>query len=340
MADEDIIWQIVRGPNPWDTFFRVMLRTEGVCASLIEERLPEGDLVNLLPETCRLTSEFITDPTLRQLFADILIEVETVSGENGLAIIIGEHKSYYDKFVALQLAGYMVRFHEWFRSQECNAGKLLPRIFPVVVYHGKKKWLGSRRFSEIVDPLGPKDGCKPRLRPLDFEFLLVDVEIIPDDLLSKNPDLAAGLMTLKYGLRPELQAAALPAIARAIAKAPSLAKYIYALLLTYEGCPRELIYEELGKVQPKQRSGIMSIADQLWAEGETKGRKLGRTEGEKKGIAKGKADLLTDLLRHRFGSVPPSVSRRIRGADEPQIKAWGTRMLEAKTIDDVFTKNR
>jgi predicted transposase YdaD len=331
---------IVLGPTPWDSFHRVTMRTEGVPCSLILEKLPAGNLANLLPETARLVTEFITDPGLRQKFMDILIEVQTKSGETRLALVIGEHKSYPDKWVALQLAGYMQRLNEWWHSQECNRGKLLPNVYLIVVYSGKEKWQGNRSFAELWTPLTEAESLLPIQRRMDFEYTLIDLGATSDDELSSNKDLRAGWLALKYALRPEEQAAAMPRIAKAIAESPSLAAYIHALLLRYEGCSRELIYEELAKVASKQRRGIMSIADELLAEGRSLGRTEGWTEGRTDGLSEGRAGILTHMLRHRFGDIPPSIHRRIERATEPRIKEWSIRVLEAQTIEDVFASTR
>jgi hypothetical protein len=100
----------------------------------------------------------------------------------------------------------------------------------------------------------------------------------------------------------------------------------------------------------------MSIIDQLFAEREAKvrmeaqmeGRREGRMEGlmdgEKIGAAQGRkqgrANQFEDQLRYRFGDVPPSISQRIRGAEEAHLKVWGTRIFNAKSIEEVFATTR
>jgi hypothetical protein len=41
-------------------------------------------------------------------------------------------------------------------------------------------------------------------------------------------------------------------------------------------------------------------------------------------------------LRRRFRDLSPTVTARIEHASEAQLLEWGLRVLEAKSLDDVF----
>jgi hypothetical protein len=59
-------------------------------------------------------------------------------------------------------------------------------------------------------------------------------------------------------------------------------------------------------------------------------------EGMEKGLAKGKADTLLELLEKRFGSLPADVVARIHSADVRQLDDWLLRILDARSLDEVF----
>lgn len=103
-----------------------------------------------------------------------------------------------DGRVALQLLCNLTRI--WERLERDNHGRgLLPPVLPLVVYHGKPKWVVTRRFSGLLDA---SEEMKREL--LGFAFGLVDLGEIPGGQLSSEPALMAGLLVLKYcGVEPE-----------------------------------------------------------------------------------------------------------------------------------------
>jgi hypothetical protein len=61
-----------------------------------------------------------------------------------------------------------------------------------------------------------------------------------------------------------------------------------------------------------------------------------RAQGMTKGMTKGKAEALVCLLVSRFGALPPSVRKRIRGAKLASIERWFNRALDAHDLPSVF----
>ncbi|MFT3660238.1 MAG: hypothetical protein QM809_02230 [Gordonia sp. (in: high G+C Gram-positive bacteria)] len=65
----------------------------------------------------------------------------------------------------------------------------------------------------------------------------------------------------------------------------------------------------------------MTTAEQLLAEGETKGR----------------AAALIEILTHRFGELDPEARTRIESADLDRLHTWTRRQWDATRLEDVFT---
>ena len=57
---------------------------------------------------------------------------------------------------------------------------------------------------------------------------------------------------------------------------------------------------------------------------------------EQKGIEKGEALLLQRQLVRRFGELPGDILARIAAASAEQLELWGDRVLDAKTLAEVF----
>jgi hypothetical protein len=58
--------------------------------------------------------------------------------------------------------------------------------------------------------------------------------------------------------------------------------------------------------------------------------------GYRKGQQKGQRTLLLSLLQHRFGPLPAHYQERIDKAEGYQLLLWGERLLDAKTLEDIF----
>jgi hypothetical protein len=76
-----------------------------------------------------------------------------------------------------------------------------------------------------------------------------------------------------------------------------------------------------------------STADRLRQEGQAKGEALGEARGE----ARGRIKTVLRLLDRRFGTLPDEVVQRVEAATLVDLDVWTDRILDAKTLDEVFT---
>ena len=71
-------------------------------------------------------------------------------------------------------------------------------------------------------------------------------------------------------------------------------------------------------------------------EGVQQGMQLGMQRGMQRGIHQGEFSLLNRQLSRRFGQLPGWALERLEQAECEQLEAWGERLLEAKTLEEVF----
>ena len=60
------------------------------------------------------------------------------------------------------------------------------------------------------------------------------------------------------------------------------------------------------------------------------------TQIRNEGRAEGRAETLLRQIARRFGAPPDTVAARIRSAHMDDLDRWTDRILDAKTLDDVF----
>ena len=68
------------------------------------------------------------------------------------------------------------------------------------------------------------------------------------------------------------------------------------------------------------------------------GLQQGLLQGIEKGQQQGEVALLQRLLVRRFGPLPDAVRVRLSSASLDQLETWAIKVLDAESLDDVFTE--
>ena len=66
------------------------------------------------------------------------------------------------------------------------------------------------------------------------------------------------------------------------------------------------------------------------------GMRAGFDQGLKEGLKEGESVLLLRLLERKLGPLPEGVRQSIASADAETLLAWGDRVLDARSIEDVI----
>lgn len=322
-----------------DQFFKRLLDQPGAAGALLRERLPSEVAAMLDDRPPEHIPGSFVPAELREYRTDRLYRTRTTTGRPLLIHTVVEHKSAPDPRIGLQLLGYKTRVLEyWERTEGQAPATSLPAVMSIVVYHGKTEWRVPLTLAGAVD-------ADPVLHPwlTDFRYTLVDLGHIEDAQLSQSEVLRVGFLILKYGsregdLRETLLALGQAALALGFDDLVALVRYI---LFEPNEVEAGILREVLREIMPGQEERIMSIAaEQLKAEafslGMAQGVAQGVAQGEARGEAKGKADILLRLLRRRFPEVPPDIEDRVRAAGSDLLDEWSERILDARTLADVF----
>lgn len=71
--------------------------------------------------------------------------------------------------------------------------------------------------------------------------------------------------------------------------------------------------------------------------GEKRGLEKGMRVGKIEGRLEGEATLLQRQLIRKFGPLPETLQQRIQTATPVQLETWSLNILDAQTLDAVFT---
>jgi predicted transposase/invertase (TIGR01784 family) len=161
-------------PNPHDKLFREIWSKKENAIDFLKNYLPANLLDKINLQTLAIEKDSFVDKHLKESYSDLLYNVQFEKSK-GFIYILFEHKSYPEKYTALQLLKYMVSIWELFLKQ--NKGQKLPLILPLIIYHGTPQWKFGSRFLELLNITD--DDFKIYIP--DFEFLLYDISHKTDD---------------------------------------------------------------------------------------------------------------------------------------------------------------
>ena len=85
--------------------------------------------------------------------------------------------------------------------------------------------------------------------------------------------------------------------------------------------------------------GLQKGMEEGLEKGMEKGLEKGLEKGREEGRTQGTASVLLRLLNRRFGPLSADVTRRLAQSTPEQLEIWAERVLDARTIDEVFAEN-
>ena len=331
--------------HPHDRFMKDMLSLPERADLLLRERLPEAVTKCLSDDPPEPMQDSFVDERLREYFSDRLFRVTTVNGRSAFLYVLIEHKSSPDTKVGWQLLKYMVEIlKQW--EKENQDWDRLPAIVPLVFYHGAEEWKIPDEFLHLVDA---EEGWEPYL--LNFRYPVLDLGTVPDTKLSEYPRLRPWLVAMKYATRKDRQAAVVELLIALLKDAPEdLDPIVYYLVLTYR-YDEQTLEKIIRAVHPGEEGKMMSqfaqdierrVKSQFAQDIEKRVRasvlQEGMQQGMQQGRLEGEAKLLLRILPRRFGPLPSEITKRVHGADPNTIEIWADRVLDAKSLDDVFSE--
>ncbi|MBD3317096.1 MAG: hypothetical protein GF344_15015, partial [Chitinivibrionales bacterium] len=102
----------------------------------------------------RLDKSFVNDE-YRERESDILYEVR-YRGKRAYIYLLIEFQSRVERCMALRILSYVTQFYLVLMEGK-RAPKLLPPVFPLVLYNGEEKWTAPVSFRALVEPSIPAD---------------------------------------------------------------------------------------------------------------------------------------------------------------------------------------
>lgn len=282
----------------------------------------------------RINASYVSE-TLKQRHDDIVWRVRLNDRWLWVYLVL-EFQSEPDPWMALRMLVYVgLLAQDLVKRDELAEGKL-PPILPLVLYNGLPEWNAAKNVDDLFAP-SPR-GLE-RFRPRMIYHLTDEARLKMHPAESVRTAVGA-LFRLEHGRSPEdlrqmiralgemLQDPALAGLRR------SFTIWIKSLLRRKIPVARE---EEINSITDLMEADTMlaerieSWFEEKWQQGMQQGRQEGRQQGEEV--------LLRRLMTRRFGSLSDIVETRLAQASVEQLEIWGDRVLDAKSLDEVFQEH-
>lgn len=320
-----------------DTGYRLLFSHPRMVGDLFRSLIPLPGGEPLDPASLERRSGSHVSLRLNRREQDMVWLLRGRTGSAELYLLL-EFQSRVDARMNVRIATYRGLFCEaLIRSGEIPPGAALPLVLPVVIYNGRGPWRA--------------DGAVPRSTAWDGQlgwtsYLLIDVFREPPAETGSG-NLVALLFGLERSRTPEEIDGYVGSLARLLpgAEDQELRRAFTAFLvrsLLPGRFPDAVIpnLQDLEEIRPMLRDTVIEWTHQWLEEGRSRGIEEGRARGLEEGRAQGRrqgeADFFLRLLEKKLGPVDAGLRSRIQSARSEQILAWGERLVDARSLADVF----
>jgi predicted transposase/invertase (TIGR01784 family) len=322
-----------------DKLFKLSMADPEMAKSFFREHLPKNLLQKIDLNNLRLQKQTFIDEAYKSTEADVVYSAQ-IDKLPVYLYLLCEQQTKVDLNLAFRLLVYIVRIMEEHRKQ--HPKQPLPLVYPMVVYTGDEPWTAPL---DIFPLFGEAEDIARQifLKP----YQLLDVNRIDDDELRRQELFGLVAFVLKYRKTIDFKRflkRLLPWLHEIEEHFPSSIS-LGGIVLKYiiDRSPQgdlELLVQEAQDYLSEELTGeIMTIAQQLEKKGFEKGMIIAqqwKNEGVQEGLQQGEAALLKRLLQRRFGELPFIYTQQIASANTETLLEWGEKVLDAKTLEEIF----
>jgi len=269
---------------------------------------------------------------------DLIYRVRLDDGAEVYLYLLLEFQSQPDPWMALRVMVYVGLFYQQLvREQRLTAQGGLPPVFPLVLYNGEATWKAAQDVKDLIalPAHAPLRHYQPAMR-----YYLLEESRYPE---GKPGSLVGFLFQIENCTRLEDILAVINQWSEhgraniPISLRRALGSWIGRVIVPRQGGKFEINdFENFSEYKAMLATRVKQWEKELIEQGVEQGIEQGIEKGIEKGILAGEVKLLHKLLTLRFGPLPTWVDDKLATAKAPDLEAWGVRMLEAKTLEQVF----
>jgi predicted transposase/invertase (TIGR01784 family) len=161
-----------------DQFFRTAMADKRVSRDFLMAWLPNALCQSIDFNQLEIQPRSHINDVRKESAVDVLFKT-TVEGHDAYIYLLLEHQSTPDPLMPFRMLKYMCNIID--HHLQTHGGKKIPLIYPLVIYHGKRKYPFSTDLSDLID-------APPSLIERYFlkPFQLIDLGQIDDETLKQH----------------------------------------------------------------------------------------------------------------------------------------------------------
>jgi hypothetical protein len=273
----------------------------------------------------------------RRREGDVIWRLPTCQGTDIYLYLLMEFQSKSDWWMPVRTQIYQgLLWQQVIAEKQLKTGARLPPLLLLVLYNGIPRWKAPTEIRELI-ALSPESALWP-WQP-QVRYYLLDMGAFPRDDLARRTSVAALLFRLEQPLSSqELK----ELVGEGVGWVRQHPDYADLRRLFTELVRRAFIELEVTRPIPEDLLEMKTNLEKLgtvwkrqWL---AEGRAEGKAEGKAVGKAEGKAEALEYVLAERFGTLRPSLRKRIRGADLATLECWFKRAIVAPDLPSIFAQ--
>lgn len=336
-----------------DSFFKQTFGTKEIAQAFLRHVLSPEIVRQLNLEELEIQNGSLTDSDyFKNSAADLIYVVPLIKqGAQSLHVdVILEHKSQPDQFTIFQLTRYTVRIMEKELKAAQESDKTLknfqfPTVIPIIIHNGDSPFASPCKLKELFNVLPGAERYTLNLEAILFDLNQIPFTQLPRDanVLEFEPVLKVMQAILRHDIADRIQEAL--QVLRPYSQIPKYRQltrlFIVYLLRRARNLKKEKIKEILFSNNNIDQGdkGMVSIAEQLFMEGQSKGleqgREKGKEEGREEGMEEGIRNSILLTLKTRFGEISESISKKIsEKTDRVTLDSLLISAVTAKTLAD------
>jgi predicted transposase YdaD len=273
---------------PHDGSYKHLFSHPEMVESLIQDFVPEEWVRELDFSTLeRQNGSYVADD-LRERHDDIIWRIRCKDTWFYIYLLI-EFQSGVDPWMPLRMMTYLgLLYQDMIKSGHVKDGEMLPPVFPLVLYNGKKAWTARLDVAELIAPVS---SALAQYRP-SLRYFVLDEGQIPDESLDAD-SLAACLMRMERSPGPESLRETLAALEKKLTD-----KKYHALNRAFVVWINRVLLKRMMQLEPiPEVNNLAEVKTMLaervdeWAEKwKMEGLQIGRQEGLQIGEQKGRQE--------------------------------------------------
>lgn len=273
---------------PNDAFFKTMFSEPERAIAFLKSHLPATIAARVDWPTLKVLPTTFVKSSLQQLQSDLVFSLK-IGNRDALLYVLFEHQSTVDPTMPLRLLSYVT---EILVKHQKTYGLPLPPVLPFVFHQGPQTWNVSTAFSDLFEL---SDDLAVDLLPFlpAFRHALLDLTLYDPAQDEGDNQLRIILQLMKLAREQKLMQYFQWLAETMVVLVPDslLGPLLFYALQSDSDLDVNNIYHTLSS-NPELQKNVMSVAEQLRAEGRVEGLE----KGQEKGLLIGKIQMLEDFL--------------------------------------------